>query len=240
MEVRLANTHARLQYLPPNRVTAPSLSKIWRPDGYALVSEGIEIMGRADSGCDWTGEELRARQYTSTKPEPHIMFLPDEDGVRRNPGVGVHGEDAWFVQTADGRRVVIRSEQEARARWREERPKLFELWLAEYAARKRFDGVVSKIRTELYDGNLHAFVLRQQVGDLVEIPAHVWGRSEIRSVFELGDSNSKWLHPNVIKYSAEIGAHGSHVYVEGSTLISEQELQDFLGVRPEHATERQT
>ena len=74
------------------------------------------------------------------------MFLPDEDGVRRNPGVGVHGDDFWFVQTSDGRRVVIPSEQEARARWREERPKLFEMWLAEHAARKRFDVVVSKIR----------------------------------------------------------------------------------------------
>jgi len=232
VEVRLASTRDRLQYIPPNKVTAPPLSDIWRPDGYVLVSEGIEIMGRADFGNDWTGEELKARQYASRIPEPHIMFLPDEDGVRRNPGVGVHGDDFWFVQTSDGRRVVIPSEQEARARWREERPKLFEMWLAEHAARKRFDVAVSKIRTELYDGSLHAFALRQQVGDLVNIPAHVWGRSEIKSVFELGDIDSNWRHPNVISFSAEIGTYGNQVSVEGLTLISERELQALLGERP--------
>jgi hypothetical protein len=226
-----------LQYIPPNKVAAPPLSDIWRPDGYVLVSEGVDIMGHAEFGSDWTGEELKARRYASRIPEPHIQFLPDEDGVKQNPGVGVHGLDAWFVQTADGRRVVYRLEQEARERWREERPKLFDMWLAEHAARKRFDAVVSRIRTELFGGNLHAFAHRQRVGDLVEIPAYVWGRSQIRAVFELGDIDSKWRHPNVISFSAEIGTYGSHVSVEGPTLFSQQELQALLGKRPEHASE---
>ncbi len=38
-------------------------------------------MGRADFGSDWTGEELKARQFVSTIPEPHIMFLANEGGV---------------------------------------------------------------------------------------------------------------------------------------------------------------
>ena len=233
-EVRLAKSRPRLQYIPPNRVTAPPLSDIWRPDGYVLVSEGVEIMGRADFGNDWTGEELKARQYASRIPEPHIVFLPDEDGVRRVPGTL---PERWQVQTADGRRVIFRSEQEARERWREERPKLLEMWRAEHAARKRFDAVVSRIRTELYGGNLHAFAHRQRVGDLVEIPAYVWGRNQIRAVFELGDIDSKWRHPNVITFSAEIGGYGSHVSVEGTALISEQELQALLGEKSEQASE---
>ena len=72
---------------------------------------------------------------------------------------------------------------------------------------------------------------------MVNIPAHVWARSEIKPVFELGDIDSKWLHPNVIRYSAEIDTYGNQVSVEGLTLISEQELQTLLGERPENASE---
>lgn len=227
----------RLQYRPPQKVTAPPLSEIWRPDGYVLVSEGVEIIGRAEFGSDWTGMELKARQIASTMPEPNIKFLPDEDGVRRVPDTRI---DGWFVQTADGRRVVIRSEQEAHERWREERPKLLEMWRAEYAARKRFDAVVSRVRTELHGGNLHAIALRKRDGTSVKIPAHVWARGDIATVFELGDLDSKWRNPNVINFSAEIGTYGSPVSVEGTALISERELQALLGEKPEHASERET
>ena len=74
--------------MPPDRVTAPPLSKIWRPVGYVLLSVGVEIMGRAEFGSDWTGMELKARQLASTKQDPHITFLPDEAGVSVRPEIG--------------------------------------------------------------------------------------------------------------------------------------------------------
>ncbi len=193
-------------------------------------------MGRADFGSDWTGAELKARRFASTTPEPNIMFLPDEAGIRRVPE---SRPDRWQVQTADGPRVVFHSKQQARERWRDERSKLLENWEAEYAARERFDAVVGRIRDELYGGNLHAFAHRRRAGDLVNIPVHVWGRSDITAVFELGDSDWKWRHPNAIKFSAEIGNYGSHVSVEGPTLIIERELQALLAERPEHASEHE-
>ena len=183
--------------------------------------------------------ELKARQFASTKPEPHITFLPDEAGVRRNPGVGVGGVDCWFVQTADGREIVIRSEQEARKRWSEERQKLLDMWRAEYAARKQFDAVVSRIRTKLYDGNLHAVALLQRDGRWVNIPVHVWARSDISAIFELGDSDTNWRNPNVISFSTEIEGYGTR-NVKGTTLISEGELQVLLGERAEHSSEHET
>ena len=196
----MAKSRPRLQYLPPNKVTAPPLSKIWRPDGYVLVSEGVEIMGRAEFGDDWTGMELKARKFASTSPEPNIIFLPDKDGVRRIPE---SLPERWQVQTAEGRRVVFRSDNDARERWREERSKLFDLWQAERAAGKRCDAVVSRIRTERHGGNLHAIALRRD-GTLVKIPVHVWAGNDITAVFELGDSDSKWRHPNVIKFHVRI------------------------------------
>ncbi len=165
-------------------------------------------MGRAEFGSDWTGMELKARQLASTKQDPHITFLPDEAGVGRNPGVGVHGVDCWFVQTADGREIVIRSEQEARKRWSEERQKLLDMWRAEYAARKKFDAVVTRFRTGLYEGNLHAVALLQRDGRWVKIPVHVWARSDISAIFELEDSDTNWRNPNVISFSTEIEGYG--------------------------------
>ncbi len=72
---------------------------------------------------------------------------------------------------------------------------------------------------------------------MVSIPVHVWGRSDITAVFELGDSDWKWRHPNTVEFSAEIGDYGSHVSVEGPTLISERELQVLFAERPKNARE---
>lgn len=232
----MARPRTRWRYSPPDKVTAPPLSEIWRPAGYVLLSEGVEIMGRADFGSDWTGAELKARQSASTTPEPKDTFLLGESGVERIPDTR---KNLWMVKTADGRGVFIHSEQEARERWSDERSKMLEHWKAEYAARERFDAVISRIRTELYGGNLHAFALRQRVGDLVSIPVHVWGRSDISAVFELGDSDWKWSHPNVITFSAEIGNYGSHVSVEGTTLVRKQELQALFVEKPEQVSERE-
>ncbi len=48
-------------YKPPPEHDIKSLSDVYRPPGYILLSEVVEMVGKAMMGEEWTGEELKAR-----------------------------------------------------------------------------------------------------------------------------------------------------------------------------------
>ena len=209
-------------YWPPKEIRVNPLFQIWRPAGYLLLSEALDVIGRATFGEKWTGAELRARNVFDTvlKP-PHKMedrFIYSPIDIQRVP-------TGWLVTTTSGN-VIVDSEDEALALWRQERPDLVQMWRAERSARYRFRLTARKLRDDLYNGNLRAWAHRPKVGDVEEIPTYVWGRDGIVWVFELGNDPARWLSPNAIKLRDESGK-GS-VSMEGRVLLLASEVKAYM------------
>ena len=66
-------------YWPPSVHDLNPLSDIFRPSGFILLSEAIEMVGKATFGEEWTGEELKARRVTDTNLEESSQ----QDGAPR-------------------------------------------------------------------------------------------------------------------------------------------------------------
>lgn len=218
-------------YRPPDKYDLKPLSEHWRPAGYLLLSEAVDIVGRATFGEEWTGEELKARQLGKTVLEPpseleDTIYTGLKAGVQMLPS-SLESRGGWRVTTTEGNRIVD-SEERASALWKQERPKLVKMCRAEEGARQRHDAIVQKLRTDLNAGTLHAWVHRTKVGGLVEIPPDDWGRDDIVSVFELGNRRTKWLNPNIIKFIAALGTNGNPKPVEGRVLLLASEVQTYV------------
>ena len=68
-EVTLPKILTRWDFRPPKKIEAKPLAKIWRPERHVLLSEAVELIGRARFGDQWTGEEIRARRLDVGPPE---------------------------------------------------------------------------------------------------------------------------------------------------------------------------
>ena len=209
--------------MPPKKFNHRPLSGIWRPPGYLFLAEGLDVTGLAAFPEEWDGSEIRARRLTYAAPEPPRQL---EDRIIYCEGRIGRLPTGWRVTTTSGE-VVVRTEEDASAVWRRERPKLREMWREERNARERFYTVVSKLRVDLYDGNLRAWAHRPKVGDTLEIPAHVWGRDDIEIVFELGNNPRSWRNPNIISFSPEVSQGLS--FVEGRVLLLATDVEAYAG-----------
>ena len=102
-------------YRPPEKYDLKPLSEHWRPAGYLLLSEAVDIVGRATFGDDWTGEELKARQLGKTVLEPpseleDTISTGLEAGVQRYPS-SLESRGGWRVTTTEGKRIVDSEER---------------------------------------------------------------------------------------------------------------------------------
>ena len=151
-------------YWPPKECDLKPLLEHWRPPGYILLSEAVEILGHARFGKEWSGEELKARPIGRILPEPpselEEKIWESHEGCVETYPESTRFPSRWKVITKRGGRFV-ESEEAASALWKEERPKLLEMWKAEHSARTRFDYIVRSLRTDLYSGPLQAWAQRQ-------------------------------------------------------------------------------
>ena len=162
-------------YLPPSHHDFKPLSDIFRPSGYILLSEAVEMMGKATFGEEWTGEELKARRVIDTDFEessrqdgaPRVLW---PDGIETFP----KKPNRWHVGTTQGIRVFD-SEEEARSLWNREKPKLIDMWWRELAARRRHDQIVRKLRGDLAAEIFPSWALQtKKEGPRLEIPSYDW------------------------------------------------------------------
>lgn len=228
-------------YWPPVNLDLNPLSEHWRPADHILLSEAVDIVGRATFGEEWTGEELKARRLSTfhspppqqtedpgpfQDPSPSTIYLA---GIQR-----ISARGGWSVITAKGTRDLD-SEDKAVALWKQEEPKLLEMWREEEAARGRHDAIVPKLRTVLNAGTLHAWAHTTKSGYLTEIPLHMWGRDDITSVFELGNDRQKWLNPNMIEFYQETVSYDEPIRVEGRVLLKRSEVERYIATTPDTA-----
>ncbi len=154
-------------YKPPSEHDIKPLSDVYRPPGYILLSEVVEMMGKATLGEEWTGEELNARSLTNAilQESSHLeqtSFSLTPDGMVIM--VAVDGRpspvpDRWTVITTRGDRLV-NSEEEARALWTQEEPELRDMWAREIAARQRHNTIARKVQNDLYAAVLPSWTHR--------------------------------------------------------------------------------
>ena len=193
------------------------------------------MIGKATLGEEWTGEELKARSLThailqESSHLEHTSTSLTHDGMVVM--VEVDGQlgpvpERWTVITTRGDRL-FNSEKEAQALWKQEKPKLRDMWHRETAARQRHNTIARKLRSDLNAGTLQAWAHRTKVGDLFQIPPYVWSRDGIESVFALENNPISWRNPNIIEFSAAVGGHGSPVMVEGRVLLSGSDVQTYV------------
>ena len=222
-------------YKPPSEHDIKSLSDVYRPPGHILLSEVVEMMGKATLGEEWTGEELNARSLTNAILQESSHLENTTPGLP--PGgivfVGVDLSpirERWMVITTRGDRLVS-SEEEAQALWTQEEPKLRDMWDREIAARQRHTTIARKLQSDLNAAVLPSWAHRLNVGDLWKIKPDVWGRDNIPSVFELGDSFSAWRVPNFIKFMDE-NTKGSPVSVEGRVVLRRSDVERYIAPAP--------
>jgi hypothetical protein len=219
-------------YRPPSEHDVKPLSDVYRPPGYILLSEVVEMMGKVTLGEEWTGEELNARSLTnailqeSSHLENTTPWVPPGGIVYAGVDLSPIRE-RWKVITTRGD-LFVSSEEEAQALWNQEKPKLLDMWHREITARRRHNTIARKVRTDLNAGTLQAWAHRTKVGDLVQIPPYVWSRDGIESVFALENNPITWRNPNIIKFSAAVGGHGGPVMVEGRVLLSGSDVQTYV------------
>ena len=147
-------------YWSPFDLDVKPLSDIFRPSGFILLSEAIEMVGKATFGEEWTGEELKARhvididieEFSREDGAPSILW---PDGIQATPT----NPESWRVVTTQGN-LVVDSEDEARSLWMRERPKLINMWRRELAARQRHDQIVRRLRGDLNAEILPSWALR--------------------------------------------------------------------------------
>ena len=195
------------------------------------------MVGKATFGEEWTGEELKARRVTDTDLEessrqdgaPRVLWPA---GIEAFPASV--GPTRWRVVTTRGN-LMVDSKQEARSLWNREKPKLIDMWWRELAARRRYGQIVRKLRGDLNAAILHSWAHQTKVGDLLEIPPHVWARDDIPSVFELGNDVNKWRNPNIIKFNAPLGDYGSPVSVEGRAILRQSDIERYVSPPQETA-----
>ena len=118
-------------YWPRENFDLKPLSEHWRPADHILLSETVDLVGRAIFGEEWTGEELRARHEV-------------EPGVQRLPPIPERRDCSGRVITT--KEPIIEA---AFTLWKQEHPNLVEMWRAEHSALKRYDEIVRKLRTDL-------------------------------------------------------------------------------------------
>ena len=222
-------------YEPPSEHDVNLLSDVYRPPGYLLLSEVVEMMGKATMGAEWTGEELKARSLNhailqeSSHLENTTPWVPpggiEYEGVDLSPI-----RERWKVITTQGDRLV-NSEEEARALWNQEEPKLRDMWDLEDAARQRHNTIARKLQKALNGAVLPSWAHRPDVGDRKEILPDVWGRDNIPSVFELGDSFRAWRAPNFIKFM-DVSANGLNVSVEGRVVLRRSDVERYIAPVP--------
>ena len=225
-------------YKPPSKYDVTLLSDVYRPPGYILLSEVVEMVGKAMMGEEWTGEELKARSLTNAilQESSHLeqtSFSLTPDGMVIM--VAVDGRlspvpDRWTVITTRGDRLV-NSQEEARALWNQEEPKLRDMWDREDAARQRHTTIARKLQRSLNAAVLPSWAHRLNVGDLWEIKPHVWGHEDIPSVFELGNRLSRWRVPNFIKFM-DVDANGLTVSVEGRVVLRQSDVERYIAPAP--------
>jgi hypothetical protein len=220
----------RWPYKPPDGLDPKPLSDHWRPNGYVLLSEAVDTLGRATFGQEWTGNELKARPSGGASVEPPSdrpdgIIIEARAGINRLPPA--RPRSPWSVWTTQGVRQVD-TEERAMATWQEERPKLLAMWRAEHGARQRHDEIVSKLRTDLYAGAVRAWVQRGNVGDLIEVPSSVWGRDGIESVFELGNHPGHWRNPNILAFVSRTGANNIAMTVKGRVMLSATDIDAYI------------
>ena len=224
-------------YKPPSEYDVKPLSDVYRPPGYLLLSEVVEMVGKATMGEEWTGEELKARSLTNVILEESSHLENTSPWVPPGGivfvGVGRHLSpirERWKVITTRGNRFV-NSEEEARALWNQEEPNLRDMWDREDAARQRHTTIARKLQRSLNAAVLPSWAHRPDVGDRKEIPTDVWGRDNIPSVFELGDSFRAWRAPNFIKFM-DVDANGLTVSVEGRVVLLQSDVERYIAPAP--------
>lgn len=207
-------------YWPPEEYDFTPLSEHWRPAGYLLLSEVVDIVGSATFGDEWTGQELKARELPFSQEK---IISPVEAGVRHYPSPPPsRGDDSWRVFTTQGDQF-IKSKEAAFELWESEKPQLLEMWQKEDAAWGRHDVIVRKLRTDLNAGTLNAWAHQPDTGKLIEIPTHVWARDDISSVFELGNDRTKWQNPNIISFNDCVIKS-----VTGRVLLKQSDVEDYV------------
>lgn len=236
--MRLSNLRPRWPYWPSEKSGLEPLSNHWRPSGYILLSEAVDSVGRAKFEGEWSGQELKARPLPPLPSEiEETLRKASRYGIRRlPPKLPPRARPSkWEVITTQGHRYTD-TEEAASALWDEERPKLLEMWKTEHSARLRYESTVCQIRTDLYDGVLPAWAHRRTVGDLVEIPSHIWGREGIEAVFE-SEGTVNRANLNMISFNAAIGPGATFqagsilVPVEGRVLLQKSDIETYLKKR---------
>ena len=193
------------------------------------------MVGKATLGEEWTGEELKARRFTDTDLEessrrdggPNVLW---PDGIQALPARPMR----WRVVTIRGN-LIVDSEEKAHSLWTREKPKLIDMWRRELAARRRHNQIVRQLRGDLNAAIILSWAHRTNVGDLIEIPTHVWARDDIPSVFELGDDVNKWRMPNIIAFSTLLGSHGSPLSVKGRVILRQSDIDSYISPPQETA-----
>ena len=192
-------------------------------------------MGLAKFGKEWTGKEHAARRmggvnFEGPRELEDSSIWPDEGAVIPVPS----RPQRWRVITTAGL-CYTQTQEEANEVWRNERPKLEEMWRDEKAARERFEEAVLELRHALNGGALQAWVHRLKIGDTIEIPAHIWGREDAGSVFELGGYRPTWHNPNIIAFF-RTNEFGAFVEEKGRVVLGEDDVEAFLKSKTKKAT----
>lgn len=211
-------TVPRWRYRPPDRTPAAQLDRIFRPPGYVLLAEAVDILGKERFGDAWTGTETRARKLPGAEKaeglDHSVLLWSEDDVITAMPS----HPPSWRVLTEIGE-VRTESKEAADARWREARPRLVEQYKNELAAWRRYDEILRLLREQLYVGSLLAFAHRPQIGDLWPIPVHVWGRDGIERVFSLGSHLLQWRDTNEIEFTESVGKISGRVVIARDQLI---------------------
>ena len=218
-------------YFSADHASKLTLDAIYRRPGYILLSEAVDLLGRSWFS-EWSGTELTARAVPTVPTEKELrhnarLFPPIE--LVPPPPVPFQAPQ-WRVLTSTGVHST-ETEEEARAIWEAEWPflvaKLVAMWRLESAARSRFESTVLKLRQSLDAGASRSFVHRLSDGNLIAIPAFVWGREVIPAIFDVSDYLSgrddtkvNWLK---FKNPDARSFRGYYVY-EGRVLLIKSEV----------------
>jgi hypothetical protein len=153
---RRLNWLHKLQMMPRKQVPEQLLR--WVPDGYLLLQEALDALGKHEI-TGWSGAEMAARW---------IDMPPDKPWLWR----GHKSSEKYFLFSSDDE-IIECNEEQAESWWTGIEPKLANEWSLEKGAKERWASCVRLMRNRLAAGTYKGLVLLRE-GEFRAIPVSEW------------------------------------------------------------------
>jgi hypothetical protein len=142
------------------------------PENTVLLGQALALIGPRLLPGKWNARDIDARlDFMQDVPQSEC-FPPYDDDEHGTRAIDC-AESGYRVYTRWGWRDA-RTEQEAQALWRAEKPQLIAARDAELAGRAKLSEVCRRLRAALCDGIVPGLLLDRETGGSIEIPKERW------------------------------------------------------------------